>query len=60
MFLTTNAGELDKVKSFLDKTVSELQTSANQYSEGNKNPVETIANDLKSKFEEFLSQFKTK
>jgi len=45
----------DAVKTFFDKTILELQTSVE-----NKNSLETLADDLKIKFEDFLSQFKSK
>ena len=51
---------LQKFKEFLDKTVNEVQTSADKLREitGFKSTLDSVAESLKTKFDEFLNKFK--
>lgn len=58
--MQSNSINFSIVKKFLDKTVSELQTSADKLREitGFKSTLDSVAESLRTKFEEFLKQFK--
>ena len=52
--------DFNKVKEFLDKTVNEIQTSADKLREitGFKSALDSVAESLRYKFDEFLNKFK--
>ena len=51
---------IESVKSFLDKTVADIQTSADKLRAitGFKSMLDSVAEDLRSKFEEFIQKNK--
>ncbi len=51
---------IESVKSFLDKTVADIQTSADKLREitGFKSMLDSVAEDLRTKFDNFLNQFR--